>query len=201
MDMVPVYMGADDKGVVAFRQLQRKLPADLVRLFRRDLAGLKGLAKVISDHIVRASLSAGEIYILAFRQKKLRVGGTGVALMAVDQPPVIRLLRIFHIVDNVGYGGRYIPPFADMERHKPCGCYQDHPLCKLKRAAPKDSPCYAVVIFPAFLYVLRHALRTSKAPSGDERSVQECRHPQKAIPVDISHLQRPARRQAPYPPV
>lgn len=83
---------------------------------------------MIGDHIVRAALSAGEIYILAFGQKKLRIGGTGVALEAVDQPPVIRLLRIFHIVDNVGNSGRYIPTLSDMKRHKPCGCYQDHPL-------------------------------------------------------------------------
>lgn len=30
MDMVPVYMSADDKGIVALCQFQRKLPADLV---------------------------------------------------------------------------------------------------------------------------------------------------------------------------
>ena len=66
MDMVLVYVRADDKGIVALRQFQGKLPADLVRLFRRDFAGPKGLAKVIGDHIVGAALSAGEIDILAF---------------------------------------------------------------------------------------------------------------------------------------
>ena len=65
MDMVLVYMSADDKGIVALRQFQGELTADLVRLFRRDFAGPKGLAKVIGDHVVCAALPAGEIDILA----------------------------------------------------------------------------------------------------------------------------------------
>ena len=67
MDMVLVYMGANDKGIVVFRQYQSKLPADLVRLFRRDFAGPERLAQVIGNHIVCAAPSAGEIDILAFR--------------------------------------------------------------------------------------------------------------------------------------
>ena len=54
MDVVLVYMGADDKGIVALRQFQGQLTADLVRLLWRDFAGAKGLAKVIGDHIVCA---------------------------------------------------------------------------------------------------------------------------------------------------
>ena len=66
MDMVLVYVRADDKGIVALCQFQGELTANLVRLLRRDLSGHKGLAKVIGDHIVSAALPAGEIDILAF---------------------------------------------------------------------------------------------------------------------------------------
>lgn len=72
---------------------------------------------------------------------------------------------------------------------------------ELKRAAPEDSPCYVVIIFLAFPFGLRRVLRTSIVPSDDEQSAQECRRRQKAIQVDISHPQKPARKQAPYPPV
>ncbi|VDR36658.1 Uncharacterised protein [Alistipes sp. cv1] len=41
MDMVLIYMGADDKGMVSFCELQRQLPADLIGFFRRNFAGLK----------------------------------------------------------------------------------------------------------------------------------------------------------------
>ena len=41
MDMVFIYMGADNKSMVAFRQFQSKLPANLVCFFRCYFSGLK----------------------------------------------------------------------------------------------------------------------------------------------------------------
>lgn len=43
MDMRLVYMGADEKGVVAFLQRHGEIVADFVCHSRVDLAGLKGL--------------------------------------------------------------------------------------------------------------------------------------------------------------
>ena len=64
MDMVLVYMGTDNKSVIAFCQFQSKLPPNLVRFFRRDLAGLESLPEMVGDHIVRALVSSGQVRIL-----------------------------------------------------------------------------------------------------------------------------------------
>ena len=72
MDMVLIYMGADDKGMVSFCELQRQLPADLIGFFRRNFAGLKCLTEMVGDHIVRTLVSAGQICILSFGKKKER---------------------------------------------------------------------------------------------------------------------------------
>ena len=53
MNMVLIYMGTHHKGMIAPGQLQRKLPPDLVRFFRRDFTGLEGLPEVVGDHIIR----------------------------------------------------------------------------------------------------------------------------------------------------
>ena len=43
MDMVLIHMGADNKGMVSFCELQCQLPADLISFFWRNFAGLKCL--------------------------------------------------------------------------------------------------------------------------------------------------------------
>ena len=64
MDMVFIHMGADNKSMVSLRQLQCQLPPDLVRFFRRDLAGLERLPEMVGDHIIRAPVTSGQVRIL-----------------------------------------------------------------------------------------------------------------------------------------
>ena len=54
MDMVFIHMGANNKSMVSLRQLQCQFPPDLVRFFRRDLAGLERLPEMVGNHIIRA---------------------------------------------------------------------------------------------------------------------------------------------------
>mgnify|MGYP000326802980 CR=1 FL=1 len=77
MDMVLIHMGADNKGMVSFCELQCQLPADLIGFFRRNFAGLKCLTEMVGDHIIRTLISAGQICILSFGQKKLCISKPG----------------------------------------------------------------------------------------------------------------------------
>ena len=43
-----------------------QLPPDLVRFFRRDLAGLEGLPEMVGNHIIRAPVTSGQVRILPF---------------------------------------------------------------------------------------------------------------------------------------
>ena len=64
MDMVLVYVSADDKGVVSLRQPHGKFLADLISFLRRHFTWLKRLPEVIGNHIIRTPDSAGLVDIL-----------------------------------------------------------------------------------------------------------------------------------------
>ena len=59
MNMDFVNVRRYDKGMAAFGKPKGKLPPDLVGLLRRDLAGLKALPGMVSDHILVALIPAG----------------------------------------------------------------------------------------------------------------------------------------------
>ena len=101
MDMVLIYMGADDKGMVSFCEFQRQLPADLIGFFRRNFAGLKCLTEMVGDHIICTLISAGQICILSFGQKKLCISKPGITLIAINEFSKIGFLRIFYIINNI----------------------------------------------------------------------------------------------------
>ena len=117
MDMVLIYMGADDKGMVSFCEFQRQLPADLIGFFRCNFTGLKCLTEMIGDHIICTLVSAGQICILSFGKKKLCISKPGITLIAINEFSKIRFPRILHIVNDVRNGRRHIPPFSHMQRH------------------------------------------------------------------------------------
>ena len=48
---------------------------------------------------------------------------TAVALIAGDEPAVVGLLRIGHIVNDLADGTALSPALADMQRHDACGCH------------------------------------------------------------------------------
>ena len=128
MDMVLIYMGADDKGMVSFCEFQRQLPADLIGFFRRNFAGLKCLTEMVGDHIVRTLVSAGQICILSFGKKKLCISKPGITLIAINEFSKIGFLRIFYIINNICNRSRDVPTFSYMQRHQSCGRYFRHLL-------------------------------------------------------------------------
>lgn len=96
-----IHMGADNKGMVSFCELQCQLPADLISFFWRNFAGLKCLTEMVGDHIICTLISAGQICILSFGQKKLCISKPGITLIAINEFSKIGFLRIFYIINNI----------------------------------------------------------------------------------------------------
>lgn len=133
MNMVFIHMGTHHKGMIALCQLQRKLPPDLIRFFRRDFAGLEGLPEVVGDHIIRAPVPSGQVQILPLGKKELRIRDPGITLIAINEFSKIRFLRILHIVNNVRNSRRHIPAFSYMQRHQPCSRHTNTSLIQFSR--------------------------------------------------------------------
>ena len=128
MDMVLIHMGADNKGMVSFCELQCQLPADLISFFWRNFAGLKCLTEMVGDHIICTLISAGQICILSFGQKKLCISKPGITLIAINEFSQIGFLRIFYIINNICNRSRNIPAFSYVQRHQSCGRHFRHLL-------------------------------------------------------------------------
>ena len=93
MDMIPVYVGGEDKLILSAQDLPRQLHADPVGFLRRDLPRLKRLDEVAAQ--VRAlvdSMAAGPC--------KFNVGGFRGAAEGGHQQLPIRLVWIADIVDG-----------------------------------------------------------------------------------------------------
>ena len=101
MDMLFVDVGADDIGVFALGKPLGKLTAQAVCFFRGDLAGDKGLPQMVGNYIIFTAHPAGLLDVLILGKKKLGIRDPAVTLPACNQSAVIRLLRIFGVVDNV----------------------------------------------------------------------------------------------------
>ena len=114
MDMGFVNVGADNKGVLSFGKSLGKFYAQTVGFLRGDLPRTEGLADMVGDHIVCAPDTSSGGDILALGQHEFGIGHTAVALVASDEPAVVGLLRIGHIVDNLADGTALGPTLADM---------------------------------------------------------------------------------------
>ena len=123
MDMGLINVGADDEGVFALGEPLGKFHAQTVGFFRGDLPRVEGLADMVGDHVVGASDPSGGSNILALGQHELGVGHTAVTLIAGDEPAVVGLLQVGHIVDNFADGTALSSTLADMQRHNACGCH------------------------------------------------------------------------------
>ncbi len=83
MNVLFVGVRGYEKGVSPFQKPLGKLIAYAVRVLRRDLTGLEGLAHLIGDHIMPL-FPPGDGLVLPLGEKKLRVGGFRVAFVGGD---------------------------------------------------------------------------------------------------------------------
>ena len=139
MDMGLVNVGTNDKGVFALGEPLGKFHAQPVGFLRGNLPRTEGLANMVGNHIVCAPNPSGGSDILALCQHELGVGHMAVALIAGDEPAVVGLLRVGHIVNNRADGTTLGPTLADMQRHDACGChYYDTSFERKQRPAKTD---------------------------------------------------------------
>ena len=120
MNVLFVGVRGDEKGVSSFQKPLGKLIAYAVRVLRRDLTGLEGLAYLIGDHVALL-LPAGEGFVLPLGEKKLRVGGFRVAFVGGDQLAALRLFRVLGIVDAVSQTVGNRLAVTDVHGNDACG--------------------------------------------------------------------------------
>ena len=112
MDVRTIYVGADDKGVIALGEAFGKLHADAVGLLRRDLSGHKRLPDMVGDHVVRPPPPAGSGEVLLLAEQKFRVRNGAVAAMGRNEPALVGLVRVLNIVQNIADGVAHAPALA-----------------------------------------------------------------------------------------
>ena len=111
----PVRVGHHEESVLPLGPAHCQLIADIQRLLRVQLPRGEGLADLIAQHVgVPLLLPARDGFIPGLAQKKLRVGGEGVALVGADQSPVQGLDRVLSVVKAVRHGLQDRLASADM---------------------------------------------------------------------------------------
>ena len=126
VNMPRVGMGSHKKGVSSFQKPLGKLIAHAVRILRRDLSGLEGLAHLIGDHVVPL-FPPGDGLVLPLGVKKLRVGGFWVAFIGGDQLAALRLFWILGVVDAVGQAVGNRLAVTDVHGNDACGRHGARP--------------------------------------------------------------------------
>jgi hypothetical protein len=86
VDVVFIYVGADQESVLSLQKTRGKFIAELVCIFRRDLSRTKRLAHLICDHIAFL-LSTGYGFILPFGKKEFGVGSMRIASIRRNKSP------------------------------------------------------------------------------------------------------------------
>lgn len=97
-------MVADDKCMFAPGKPFGKFYIQAVGFLRGDLPRAEGLANMVGDHNIRTPDPSDGGDLLALCKHKLGANHTAVALIAGDEPAVIGLLWVSHIVDYLGDG-------------------------------------------------------------------------------------------------
>ena len=106
--MLFVRVGRDDEGMTALRPAHSQLIAYPVCFFRGDLSGIEGLADLIAQHILALLLlPARHGLVTGLCQKKLGGHRGRVALIGSYVFPVLRLFRIFPVVQTITNGLGY----------------------------------------------------------------------------------------------
>ena len=105
MNVFPVGMGRNDKGILAFCKPHGQFITDLVGFFGSDFSGLERLPNLIGNHIV--SLPApGHQFILAFGEHKFFIDRQGTAFVTADQFALLRLVRVLSVIRSAFQAGR-----------------------------------------------------------------------------------------------
>lgn len=115
-------MRADDKGVLAFGKAPAQFITQTVSFLRGYLSRLKRLPDLVGYNVIFLLFPAAFGLVNPLSQSKFSVGNSAVALIAADELAVIRLFRVFYIINNSCYGFACFAAFTRMQRNKSCCC-------------------------------------------------------------------------------
>ena len=131
MNVFPVGMGRNDKGILALGKPHGKLITDLIGFLGGDLSGLERLTNLIGDHI--AFLPApGHQFILAFGEHKFFIHGQGTAFVTADQFALLCLVRVLGVIRAAFQAGRNGFPLVFVQCNQSCCSQFDHLPAKRK---------------------------------------------------------------------
>ena len=116
MNVRTINMGSHDKCVFSLGKAHSCLIANLVRLLRRDLSGLKGLSNLICNHIMRLG-SSRDMLILPFGKQKFFITGLCITGIRTNIFSIFRLCCILRIISTVSQALRYRLSFIDVQRN------------------------------------------------------------------------------------
>ena len=102
---------------------------------------------MVGDYIILAAHSAGLLDVLILGKKKFGIRDPAVALPARNQSAVIRLLRIFGVVQYVADCLSHRAAFTGMQGHQACGCHRVFTSYKAKRSAEADRLVSFILLF------------------------------------------------------
>lgn len=124
VDVRSINMRADNKGVPPLCEGQRQLLSDAVCLFGRHLVRQKGLTGMVGDNILSALITPGELCVLPFGKRELRVGGFGIAHKRGNKFTVSCFFRVGDIVNDI----LDRPAAPGMDGHELCSGDKRHLL-------------------------------------------------------------------------
>ena len=117
MDVLLVCVSSNDIGVIAMGEPPCQFLTHTVGFLRCYFTRQEGLAHMICDHIVFATLAPGTLKVFPLCQQEFGICSTVITGIAGDQLALLRLVRILGIVENVTDGCSLSTPLPGMKRY------------------------------------------------------------------------------------
>lgn len=131
MNVFPVGMGRNDKGILSLGKPHGKLITDLIGFLGGDLSRLERLTNLIGDHIAFLPATGGK-FVLAFGEHKFFIHGQGTAFVTADQFALLCLVRVLGVIRAAFQAGRNRFPLVFVQCNQSCCSQFDHLPAKRK---------------------------------------------------------------------
>lgn len=131
VNVFPVGMGRNDKGILAFCKPHSKLITDLVGFLGSDFSGFERLPNLVGNHIIFLS-APGHQFILAFGEHKFFIDRQGTAFVTADQFALLCLVGVLRIIRAAFQAGRNGFSLVFVQCNQSCCCQFYHLPAKRK---------------------------------------------------------------------
>lgn len=140
VDMRPICVGRNNKGVSAFQEAACKLISDSIGFLGSSFTRSKGLPYLIGDDIIFLA-AAGGLFIQPFRQQKFLVHRLWAASIAAYQFALFSFIGVLNIAGVVVQAGGDGLSLVFPHGNQPCGSYIITPYNTKCRTAAAFKSC------------------------------------------------------------